>query len=333
MRNLVVFALASLLFTAGCSNSESETKPAGPLIVGLPFTTYAHEGEPFARDVFTEHATKVNQADDEELFSVGADTDLRFTHVDGVERRSVVAVEGAPEVWFFGGSTMFGIGQRDEHTIASEVAKVAADAGTPVTVRNFGWSSYMAWQEVGLLRRLVEERGAPDLLVFLHGITDYSGLCRHMAGGISPMARTNPLTDARLDDGPKQFDCYANPRRTGEVLAGVVDAAMLEAEAMAPGVPIAEFWQPAAYTRAPFPTEGELLDHMGVDAQAFDQQRNPYLAAIEVDRTPPIDLTDVFDEVDDPIFFDWAHTNELGARLLARAMWERGLQEQIRALA
>lgn len=298
-------------------------------MVGMSYTDYAHKEEPFARELFIEQATKVNQVDDDELFYVAADNDLRFTHVKDYARRSLDAVEGAPEVWFLGGSTMFGIGQRDEHTIPAEVARIAQEAGTPITAVNFGWSSYMAWQEAGLLRRLLELRGSPDLIVFLHGINDQSGLCRRMAAGVGPLARTNPLTEAHLDEGPKVLECNTNPAATGEVLAGVVDAAMLEAEAMAPGVPMIEFWQPTAYTRAPFPSENELLDHMQVDRSGFDAQRAIYLAALRADKTPPVDLTAVFDDRTEPIFFDWAHTNELGARIVAEAMWDRSIERTL----
>ncbi|MEZ5178646.1 MAG: hypothetical protein R2746_10305 [Acidimicrobiales bacterium] len=230
--------VASLVAATACTGSDPAGPAAdqGPLMVGFPFTTYAHEDEPFAREVFAEHASQVRQVDDDELFFVGTDTDLRYTHVDGVERRSMPAVPGAPEVWFFGGSTLFGVGQRDEHTIPSEVARIAEREGTPVTVHDFGWSAYMAWQEVGLLRRLVEERGAPDLLVFFHGLNDFSSLCRHMAASVSPLARTNPLTDMQLEDSSPVLDCFADPERTGEVLAGVVEASILEVGAMAPGV-------------------------------------------------------------------------------------------------
>ena len=46
----------------------------------------------------------------------------------------------------------------------------------------------------------------------------------------------------------------------------------------------------------------------------------------------PVDLTDALDGYDGPVFFDWAHTNELGAELTARAMWDRSLRDQVVAL-
>ncbi len=44
----------------------------------------------------------------------------------------------------------------------------------------------------------------------------------------------------------------------------------------------------------------------------------------------PVDLTDIFDDADQPIFFDWSHTNEAGARIEGAALYEhlRPLLEQ-----
>ena len=35
----------------------------------------------------------------------------------------------------------------------------------------------------------------------------------------------------------------------------------------------------------------------------------------------PLDLTDSLDQVDEAVYDDWCHTNELGARTVATAMW------------
>ncbi|MEZ5178669.1 MAG: hypothetical protein R2746_10425 [Acidimicrobiales bacterium] len=48
-------------------------------------------------------------------------------------------------MWFLGGSTMFGIGQRDDHTIESGFVRIADEAGTPDPRRQL---------RVELLRRL-----------------------------------------------------------------------------------------------------------------------------------------------------------------------------------
>jgi hypothetical protein len=71
--------------------------------------------------------------------------------------------------YFFGGSTMFGMFQRDEHTIPSEFARLAAADGIPIEVVNYGTHAYANWQETLLLERLVTEGHQPGLAVFYDG--------------------------------------------------------------------------------------------------------------------------------------------------------------------
>jgi hypothetical protein len=328
-RTLPVLIGLALLAGSACSQDQ------GPLLVGLPYSDYAHEQEPFAEALYAEHATQIPTPADPELFFVTGDADLRYTHIDDGARRTPTAVEGEPMVWFFGGSTMFGIGQRDEHTIASEVARLASSAGLPIDVRNHGVSAYVAWQEAGLLARRLATEERPDLIVFLHGVNNHSQLCRHLAAGVSPLARTNPLTDGEIAEqaGPPEVDCAADPDASGRAIAEVVDTAMAEAADHADGVPIVEFWQATPQTRAPSPSDDELMDRLSEDRPTFDRHAAVYRAAIAADRTPGIDLTDVFDDHEGPVFFDWAHTNEIGARIVAEAMWDRALRRQVQQLA
>jgi hypothetical protein len=77
------------------------------------------------------------------------------------------------DIWFFGGSTLFGFSQRDEHTIPSEVARLAEQDGVPVRVRNYGTFGYVGWQEVLKLQEiLTREDSRPDLVVFYDGWND-----------------------------------------------------------------------------------------------------------------------------------------------------------------
>lgn len=317
----VVVTMSAL---GACSRGE-------PTLVGLPYSDYAHEGEPFARDLFGEQATLDTDRDPEVFYTV-ADMERRYTHVHDLERRSAEGPSDAPIVWFLGGSTMFGIGQRDDHTIESDLVRIADEAGTPIRAANYGWSSYVAWQEVQLLDRLLAEHPHPDAIVFLHGINDLSQVCRHLAAGIPAGTRTNPMTDKALDQEDAVFDCYADTERSAEVLADVVNTSMDAAERMAGPIPILEYWQATAATRAPHPSDAGLLERLGKTSDELRFQNRIYLAALHHDDTPPIDLTDALDDVDEPMFFDWAHTNEAGAQIVAQAMWDRGLADVVAKL-
>lgn len=298
---------------------------------GLPFTEYSHEDEPFARELFEEQVG-INQLDDDELFSLPGDYDSVYTHVSGHSRRGYLPTRTPLlDVWFFGGSTLFGIGQRDEHTIPSGIARLAEDEGIPIKVETFGWPSYETWQEVGLFRRALSQRPAPDLVVFYHGANDYAGVCRRLALGVDPYDKRAALFEPNPEE--PEVECDDDPDATAELTAQVTGRAMVEAEELAGDIPVVEFWQPFPPTRRPTPNDGPLLERLGVSRSQFDIKAETYRGALDQADRPVVDLTDAMDVSDRAIYFDWAHTNELGAQLVAQAMWDRSLRELITDLA
>jgi hypothetical protein len=97
-------------------------------------------------------------------------------NVSGGIRRTVESrsqAGAAPlEVFFFGGSTMWGLGSRDAHTIPSEIARLAGADGLPIQATNFGEVAYVSWQEVMLLAERCAAGDVPDLAVFYDGVND-----------------------------------------------------------------------------------------------------------------------------------------------------------------
>ena len=101
----------------------------------------------------------------------------RFIHIDDDwARRSyepaIPTNRAAPTIWFFGGSTGFGEGQRDEHTISSEVARLAEADGIPVRVVNYGQRGWVNWQEMLLYEQLLAGHPPPTEAVFYDGLND-----------------------------------------------------------------------------------------------------------------------------------------------------------------
>lgn len=318
----MLLVLAPLLAATACGGDK-------PTMMGLPFSSYTHEDEPFAQELFEEQAV-LPQVDDDELVVMPGDYDAAYTHVDEYARAGLDTPGDGPTVWFLGGSTLFGIGQRDEHMIPSEIARLAEADGSPVEVVTFGFPSWASWQEAGLLSRLLAEREPPDLIVFYHGANDLGVICRQLALGIEADGLGNPL----LEPAPEQpvVACVDQVDSTGRLLASAVSRSMNQARAAAGSIPVVEFWQPFAATRRSTPTDGPLLERLGVDEADRIGQAAPYRAALQYMDPAPVDLTDSLDGLDGPIFFDWAHTNELGAATVAQAMWDRSLRDQVDAL-
>jgi lysophospholipase L1-like esterase len=84
-------------------------------------------------------------------------------------------VAGNFNVFFFGGSTSFGVGPYWA-TVASylqQAMNAAGVVGRPVRVYNFGRSGYQSTQELILFQRLLAAGQVPDMVVFLDGLNDF----------------------------------------------------------------------------------------------------------------------------------------------------------------
>lgn len=77
-----------------------------------------------------------------------------------------------PEVWFFGGSTAFGEGQRDDYTIASWISRLAEEYGLPITVRNYGQRGWTHFQEMILYEQELATNPAPAVGLFYDGANE-----------------------------------------------------------------------------------------------------------------------------------------------------------------
>src|SRR5262249_7649743 len=89
------------------------------------------------------------------------------------------------KVYFFGGSTMWGLGVRDDLTIPSQFA-----AATGIWSENFAEMSYTAHQSLMLLVQLLQDGHRPDVVVFYDGVNDVANKCR---------AELTPYSHARED--------------------------------------------------------------------------------------------------------------------------------------
>jgi lysophospholipase L1-like esterase len=253
-------------------------------------------------------------------------------------------------VWLYGGSTMLGIGQRDDHTIPSELARVAWEHGIALEVSNRGVAGELNWQETQRMQWDVAAEGAPDLVVFYDGFNDLSGAARRNndpTRGYSPAwpvpgrAYSAPPGDdnallrrifGRAPDGAGRNPTVVPPKLAPSALG---DAAMTAFQRgreparrlmRADGVPIQWFWQPDRLTRP------ARADEPQGDRDEERDLRTTWAAARKALPADVHDLGGLFDRERRPVYFDSAHTNEYGARRVAEAMFET-LRPQLDELA
>jgi lysophospholipase L1-like esterase len=235
-----------------------------------------------------------------------------------------VAAEPSNEVWFFGGSTMWGVGQRDEHTIASEVARLAGEEGVALTAVNMGVMGHTLWEEVNHLVAALAERPAPRLIVFYDGGNELgvqfdapSGQPTHFNHDqfAAPLAWQE---DAVVEE-PSLLAEYLEVSAVGKLLrrvAGVQTAGAQEIE---------DEQRAAATIYARARTVGTTIaEDAGATVRFFVQpvrgtDMEPFL---EQAGPGSIDVSESLDHLAvDDVYLDSVHTNELGSRLVAAAVW------------
>jgi hypothetical protein len=319
---------------------EEDEAAAGPIYEdewttfdGNRISEHSFPGEPWGADVLAEQEERQEWDEGGPLGWESVD-ELHGDYVnihDGV--RETLAVDD-PEttIWFFGGSTAFGIGQRDEHTIASEIVRAARADGRRVEVLNFGVSAYVNWQATLRFEQALADRAPPDLAVFLDGVNDYAlGYERQTYGRLDPsttelLATSTSATEALEESIPDGYEPeYSNEVQEALAAAqyrrGVLRARELGEEY---DVEVVNLWQPILLSMpVDRPMAATVLHNLDLDPGYQPTAEASYEATAEESGVDPVDLTDVFDDVEVPTFFDWAHTNEAGARIEAQAIYEQ----------
>lgn len=110
-----------------------------------------------------------------------ADYAGEFINVKGGTRRTwnsgAINESNKLKIFFFGGSTMWGAGSRDDFTIPSLVAKKLAKNGIGATVTNYAVFGDVATQSVIRFILELRERNAPDLVIFYGGRNEAGSAC------------------------------------------------------------------------------------------------------------------------------------------------------------
>ncbi len=367
---LADLAVGALIHT---QDAPAIVNPARTLSLLPSATTPAARGEPWAKQLGLELGhVYYGQRYDPYLGWVMPDFNGRYVHVNAGLRRSYEPPGSqsrrAVNVFFFGGSAMFGVFQRDGETIPSDFARRAAAAGIPVRVYNFGAIGYVNWQEVLRFEQLVSGGRTPDLAVFYDGANELLTQFRlgphtspshpeaQALAQLLPFAGVTQPAEQKSSASPLSalYQAYTNvsavswllrrlrgvsptptltlPPWAGSQSRQAASAGRDAASIYNRGVQIASrlaasyriksafFWQPILYSKRRIAGEVPPQALLGTDPGAWTRA---YRIARSDLRPPAIDVAGVLNSVTTPIMFDFIHTNEVGAQVVAASLFTR----------
>jgi lysophospholipase L1-like esterase len=253
-------------------------------------------------------------------------------------QRKTVNAESAGEkkAYFFGGSTMWGMGANDAGTIPSQFSAITA-----MRAENFGELAYTAHQNLALLIQLLQAGHRPDLVVFYDGVNDVAHKCRIELGpdshereySFSNTLRRSTRTDSfsyyfapliafgekannEISRGLKrrteEYDCNNNPAKAEAIADRLIqDWQFAKQLVESRGGKFVGILQPVAYfsqTRTPNSQKEFEPSFRAVYPMIREKMR----AAGEFH-----DLVSVFD-IDEYIYNDFCHVAPKGNRLVAQ---------------
>lgn len=258
--------------------------------------------------------------------------DGQFTNsADGERWTLQLPCEGCPqrEVWLFGTSAAFGLGQRDDFTVASQLVRRAVADGVGLRVRNFAVPGRTQIQEYeGLLAHFRIDEGRPDLVLFLDGFNDV--IASYMYAGVYPGKVLDPIkfddtwTAAYLDKDPAPTMSSAEIAKVADHVASSYAEVQDEIRAAAAreGVDVAFAWQPDGFVswiqldglRASLNGATTKVTRTTALSRLLDQVTGQLGDRIHNLRRPMAAYPD-------PVFADTTHFNETGAAFIADIVW------------
>lgn len=245
-------------------------------------------------------------------------------------------------VYFFGGSTMWGEGSDDQHTIPALVNEIKPE----YEIQNHAQLAYASRQELDALITLYSKNQTPDYVVFYDGVNESAFLCPSEINQL-PAHRLVPMFRQKLYQSKKEYikelmgkvfyenilkvayrytykptientpyNCASNPAKAKEVAQIMMrNWEMANSLVAQHGGKFLAILQPAAYIGNP------KLDHLKLDEQLRPEYEVVYqeikklIAEKEYDWI--YDFSDSFDG-DHYIYIDFCHVSPNGNEIMAK---------------
>lgn len=253
-------------------------------------------------------------------------------------------------IFMFGGSTLFGTGARDSHTIPSLFSSELHKKGVYVEVFNYGQSGYVSTQEVFDLIKELQRGNIPDAVIFYDGVNDVYSAYQNQQPGL-PQNEANRRKEFNLSKNlPAAYDNFiynlAKSSRLASFLARLLNMknkntsyesvaqpnlAYGTAETYFHNIRVVNalsleynfeavfYWQPTIFNKSKL-TKYEKLEYareLSVKS-LFDEV---YRIVSKKNHTDGFyDLSNLFYNTNPPVFIDFCHISEDGNLIVAKEM-------------
>lgn len=272
--------------------------------------------------------------------------DGAYINVDQSGRRytpSYLEDPEAPSIYFFGGSTLWGLGARDAYAIPAQVGQLLAERDYPAHVESYAQTGYVSWQDLLLFQAQLALDNAPNLAVFYQGFNDvYAAYLQGGAGlTLRENLRVNDVELGRLlrsgqpvlrpfDADISDYDWSLVTRGTAAPRAiaerWLANRRLIRAAAGEHGVRVLFVWQPALFAKAAR-TDGEqqIIDDIERQEPGFIDLYREVVRIVREElasdsTADTMFLTGAFGDVREGVFFDRVHITEIGNLVVAESL-------------
>ncbi len=256
--------------------------------------------------------------------------DGRYIHVSGGIRRSLPP-PACPcrrvKVWLYGGSAAFGIGQRDDHTIASSLVEQAASQGLSLDIDNMGVPGFTIWQDFEKFSaRLAFGSARPDIAIFYDGFNDVTGTVFHTGlHGPDRWAPTLLTVDETVEYNQKDSPTlapYGGPAAIARLAIDKYDGVRQRIQDLATGagIPVLFVFQPDAFGSRHQVSGFAELAGTTVERMMSSELAQTFAEASKIVPPGVRNLRSLLDDEPSMVFTGPVHTNEKGASLVATAI-------------
>jgi len=256
----------------------------------------------------------------------------------------------ALSIFTFGNSTMWGMYNRDEYTIASYLSRMLSEEyGINVKVTNFGQIGYVSSQELIALLMELKKGNVPDLVIFLDGLNDI-GAATLRRVGVTPNERhreeefnlLNPeaprfhkkimfillkeTATYRILNRIFSWDLYAPPQQLSKAEVDTLFKAYhnnidcVKKLGSSYGFKPLFYWQPVIVTKKNLTTYEKVLasSMQGIGHDLLVVTEESVARAQELNGC--INISGVLDDIQETCYIDGVHYTEAANEIIARRM-------------